>query len=377
MSLEELDLNELAAPISDAQPSGRDLREDASPKSEYREIRDERAKASRAERQAQETGEESTDAINFWRSVVKLGVKILGRQAKDLEVLACLIEGLLRTDGFGGLKFGLQLSLEIVDRFWGTLYPLPDEDGLDTTVRPLAQLNGPVLAQAFLRVPLTQGSSLGPFAGWQYRQATDLERYSDREREARIARGAVTHEQFNRAVSETAPGFFKSLLDDLNGCLAALQAFDEKLQEKWSTSDSSEPPPSFSLIREGLEDVLTIVRSISKDRLPQEAPVVPAAAGGAVVTGSGDATGMMMVAAPMVPGLGPLRNREDAFEMLGKIAEFMERLEPQSLLPSQLRKLVKEGRMTPAEYLAVLIEDSEMRGRLYKMTGLKPPEESN
>src|SRR4051794_37715800 len=113
---EVLELNSLLEPIPGDDPAGADLRADSSPTSLYYQIKDARSSARATERQAMLDGVESTTAD--WRPVVRSGQKAIAERAKDLEVVAYMIEALVRMHGFAGLRDGFKLAHELVERYW-------------------------------------------------------------------------------------------------------------------------------------------------------------------------------------------------------------------------------------------------------------------
>src|SRR6516164_4991146 len=169
-----LDLAKLVAPIPGQKPTGVDLREESSLNSAYYAIKDARNAARAAERQLVGDGEEPTSPPD-WRPVLEHGMTVLAGQSKDLEIAAYVIEALVRLHGFAGLRDGFRLARGLVENYWDGLYPQPDEDGLVTRVAPLTGLNGDdaegTLIQPIAKVPLTGGSSVGPFTQAHYLKA--------------------------------------------------------------------------------------------------------------------------------------------------------------------------------------------------------------
>ena len=161
---------------------------------------------------------------------------MLAEHAKDLEVTAYLIEALLRLKGFAGMRDGFRLAREFVEKFWDGLFPLPDEDrldeqggiveyGVEVRVAPLLGLNGGetdgTLLAPITRVPMTEVTSLGQFTLATYNEGISLKKITDAKVLAqKVDAGAVTLEMFNRAVAETKPAFYLSLVDDLKTCNA-------------------------------------------------------------------------------------------------------------------------------------------------------------
>jgi type VI secretion system protein ImpA len=263
------------------------------------------------------------------------------------------------------------MARELVAGFWDNLYPLPDEEGLSTRVLPLTWLNGAdgdgVLLTPLNRIPLTEGNSCGPFAMWQYLQASEIATTTDpAEREDRIQRGAATREQIDRACNETSAQFFLQTIQDIEDCRREFQALDEILTEKCG----HEHAPPTSRIRETLENCLRAVQEIGKKRIAEATDASANGAGGGISfdgnnRGTGGAAGGFQ-----------LSTRDDAFRILLMVADFFERNEPQSLLPAQIRRVVRWGRLTPQELFAELLDDGGALEQMFKLVGIPRPENS-
>jgi type VI secretion system protein ImpA len=350
----------LLEPLPGERATGIDPRQDASPASSFRQVKDAREEARRLERQADSDGEDSVQAGPYWRTVLQKGQALLEEQAKDLEICAYLIEALIRLDGFRGLAQGFEVARQLTDRYWGELYPEPDEDGIETTLLPLSRMNGDVLVDAIKRVPITQGVSVGPFRIWQHRQAQDLNQCSPAEQEERVQRGAVSLAMFERAIAETPQEFFQETWEDLQAADTAVEALEQSLVER-----AGSLAPTFSRVREALEDSMGVLREVAGHHLNstplEQATQDSRAPASAANTGAG-------VSFDGIP------NRDAAFALLLKVAEFFERAEPQSIIPAEIRKTVRRGRMTPQELYRDLISDQAVLDQMFRDVGLPRPE---
>src|SRR3954447_11234919 len=110
---------DLLAPISEAEPAGADLRWD----DVYRQIKEARREDDDAPMGAWQYARKTAD----WALVARLATEALQRRTKDLQIAAWLTEALLRREGLAGLRSGLELMHELVERYWDGLYP-PIED---------------------------------------------------------------------------------------------------------------------------------------------------------------------------------------------------------------------------------------------------------
>ena len=176
---EGFDLEALLAPIPGDAPQGTDIREDFSATSPYNRLRDARSEARDAER-GQDKGEaEAGDPDTAWRTVRELALKTLTETTKDLEVAAWLTEAMVRSHGLAGLAAGAQVMGGLAERYWDGVFPLPDEDGMETRVSPVTGLNGRdgngSLMQPLYKVVLfTRRQDDTPVAFYQFQQAEKL-----------------------------------------------------------------------------------------------------------------------------------------------------------------------------------------------------------
>lgn len=371
-SPEVLDFAQLLAPITGENPAGPNLREDFSPDSIYHAVRDARAAAREAERRVVYEDEEDVPEASpaDWRPILELAPKAIAEQSKDLELTALLIEALVREHGYAGLRDGFRLARELIEQFWDNLYPLPDEeDGVITRVGPLTGLNGEegegLLIAPISRVPVTEGTSHGPFTLSAYRQALELDATQDPDKRARrlALPGTVTKQMFDIAVRETSAEFFRNLLADISECSEEFKKLCEVLEEKCGKDESGYPlaPPS-SAIRNALGECLEDMQAVTRHVLGGDgeegegSEMVPVGAQGAVS--------------------GQVQNREEAFNALLRAADFFKRTEPHSPVAYALEQAVRWGRMPLPELLSELIADETAREQLFKLVGIKPPEEA-
>jgi type VI secretion system protein ImpA len=345
------------------------MRDDFSPTSPYHAIKDARSAARAAERNVV-WGDETPDLRAHWRLVVELGPRILAEKSKDLEITAWLIEGLVRLNGYAGLRDGFRLARELVERFWDVLYPLPDEEGLSTRVAPLAGLNGEeaegTLIRPILRVPITDDAGERPLTVSDYQQACDVDRLSDPDkRTQRIAQGAASMEMFRRAVSETPLAFFRTLIEDLNGCSAEFGRLCLSLESKCGKDQRGyDLAPPVSNVRNALEACRDAIRHLTKDRFPEADEASPEQVDAALATIDNS------------PGRSVQRvhSRDDAFRALLQVADFFKRTEPHSPISYALEQAVRWGRMPLPELLTELIPEEAARSHLFRLVGIQPSE---
>lgn len=366
-SLTAIDLEALLAPISDEMPTGSDCRLNPSPMSAYQQVKTARNAAREIERK-NASGGDMGSPDDEWRKVFDLAPKILRQESKDLEVACWYAEALLRRFSFQGLRDGFKLLDGLIDKYWDHLYPMPDEDGLETKVSPFTGLNGAgqegVLIPAIRTSRITQGNSTGPFAFWECQKALATQRIQDSDnREKEFGKLGFTFEDVEKAISESSNEFMTNLRDDLAECIELYRQISQRLDQYCGTYDA---PPT-SLIISSLEDCLAVVKHLGQNKFP----VIDTMADAPIATDDGATS-----AAPVThnSAAGPLATREQAFKQLLEISEFFRKREPHSPISYVLEKAVKWGNMSLSELMQELISDRNVLEQYSKLTGVKTEE---
>jgi type VI secretion system protein ImpA len=369
-SPEVLEFGELLEPIPGENPTGVDLRADSSPGSLYYAIKDARSQARAAERQVVMDDEEG-GAPADWRPVTRNGTKALKEKTKDLEIVAYMIEALVREHGFPGLRDGFRLARALVEKFWDGLFPVPDEEGLATRVAALSGLNGDdaegTLIAPIAKVPITDVTSIGRLTSADYQKALAISKIADPElREKKIAKGGLSVEAFERAVREGSPKFYAGLVEDLTQCVAEFAKMTAALDERCG----GHAPPSSS-IRSALETCLDTVKSVARDKLALIETGGETASGSATSAASAEGDRVSTNGGGLGVSADALRTREDALRQLLKVADYFRRSEPHTPLSYALEQVVRWGKMTLPELLTELIPDDAPRNSLFKQIGIK------
>ncbi len=369
-TIQTIDIDALLVPISEQQPTGVDVRQDDAPMSRYRQVKDARHKARRQESQGIWDDDDQASEPADWAPVLREAPTLIGEQSKDLEVAAWLTEALIRQHGYAGLRDGFRLCRELVDRYWDDLYPQPDPDEpadayeVPLRVAALAGLNGSdqdgPLVSAIKAVSLVDSQELGPVGLSLYQQAVALDKIEDaNERAKRLEHGSISTQMFEKAVAESSASFFRTLISDLD---EARQEFAKLCESLETRCGSNQAPPS-SNIRLALNDCYDCVTGISRDILAADMPMEE--------SGDGDST---TGGAPRVSG--PIQSREQAFAVIGQVAQFFRQSEPHSVLAWQLEECIRWGRMSLPDLLADLIADGSAREQLFRRVGIPPPTET-
>ncbi len=372
-----VDINSLLEPISAENAVGTDIRSDTSVKSLYTQIRDSRKSARAAERSALFEGsnpeeQEATKkaialADEHWRKVLDLAPNILKNHTKDLEVACWYTEALVRKAGIKGLKNGFTLIRQLIERYWDNIFPLPDEDGVATRVAPIAGLNGEeatgVLLVPIRSIYITENYPPGPFTFWQYQQALGAPKPTEEGTTGQSLKNTGIMAEFEKTVALSSQEFYVELRDDVRSCLEEYRLVSQLLDERCGSNDS---PPTSGIINL-LEDLLSTINHVAKDKLPL-----------AILDEQGSSDGTPGNS-KNTPGSasGPIKTREDAFKQLYYISQFFRKTEPHSPISYVIEKAVKWGNMTLGELITDLIPDSNSRQMYSTLTGVKTTQDDS
>ncbi len=152
-----IDLDAILTPIEGENPAGENLRYTAT----YDAIQEARREEDVLDRGDWDREVKTAD----WELVKRLAVEALTEKTKDIQISVWLLESLVKTEGFNGLDAGLQVTTELMERFWEHVYPEIEDDDLDYRIGPLEFMNDK-LWLAVKQVPITDASAGGGGYSW-------------------------------------------------------------------------------------------------------------------------------------------------------------------------------------------------------------------
>lgn len=368
-----IELESLLKPIADDNPVGDDIRENASATSPYSTIKDART-AARASERNHMFDSDTSEADQLWRQVLDLAPDILQNHAKDLEVASWYTEALIRRYGFQGLRDGFRLIHGLINQYWDDIYPLPDEDGIETRVASLAGLNGEgnegVLIPPIRKAEITQGNDPGPYSLWEYQQVLDVEKLIDEEdKREKLSKLGFGLEDINEAVSQSDESFFIDITEDISESIDTYREISQTLDERCGINDS---PPTSNIINI-LQDCLGAIKHLAKFKLPSDEEEDQSA--DSAESDTADFNASSQNNAQNISG--PVKSREDAFRQLKNISAFFRKTEPHSPISYIIERAVVWGDMPLDSLIKELIPDPSARDIFGSLTGVKTEDDYN
>ncbi|MGA8152322.1 MAG: type VI secretion system protein TssA [Terriglobales bacterium] len=318
--------DDLLKPIEGPNPSGVSLR--------YDPVYDKIKEARREEDQPPPGMTEQDRKVADNTMVIKLTTEALATKTKDLQLAAWLTEALLKQRGFAGLKEGLLVCCGLLETFWDSIYPEPEDGDLQARSAPLGFV-GTKLDIPLKLVPVVVKLNYGTFDYQQSREIGYEDQAKTDEAKAKraqlIKEGKLAPEVFDKAFEETPKKFYAQAEKDLDNCLQTLARLDKFCDEKLGSEG-----PSFGPLKSGLEASRHIIHGFLQKKREKEPDPVEA-----VETAPGDNAG---AAGGTAGDAGPVRTGvlisvetssepPDRLEAIRKIAEaaaFLRRREPKS-----------------------------------------------
>ena len=261
----KIDIEAILAPIPGDNPAGEDLR--------YGPAYDQIKEARRADDLLDRGDWQREIKTSDWDAVITTAVDALINKSKDLQIAAWLTEALVDTEGFSGLAIGLKLLAGFLRDYWEHVYPVIEDGDLDFRIGPIEHMNEK-LWLAVKQVPLTDKDATPGYSWLQWQESRqvgyeadirnqygDVDENKKKARNASIAEGKITAEDFDAAVARSSKPYYKSLAEDLTVCLEEFKRFDDTVDEKFGSE-----APRLAELREALEDCERVIMKIFKEK---------------------------------------------------------------------------------------------------------------
>jgi type VI secretion system protein ImpA len=255
------------------------------------------------------------------------------KTSKDLRLLVYLGSALLRTDGIEAFSDTLATASAWVERYWGEVYPLIDEDAfirqsaLNCFADPVAVVEG------LRRAPLVSSRQHGRFSLRDIDIAA-AQLKSDAE--------SQSEKQIQAAFAATPFDELTALSESVTRAIGSLASLDAIMRRE----GGGDVAPNFEPLSSALKKVDLVLRSRMSSHPDAKTNEDPDRT--ATTDGERGAAGARAVIA-----VGAIKSREDAIRALDAAAEFFRRNEPSSPIPLFLDRA---KRLVAKDFLEVLAD---------------------
>lgn len=370
----EASLAELLKPISEQQPCGMPIRYEP----EYDALRE----ARREDDASLPAGVWQADIKRAdWGKVQQLAETLLRTRSKDLVVASWLGEAWLHLEGLAGLARALAMLAQLCDHFSEQLHPIPENsENSDAGYRagPLQWLAQRYAETLRIQVPLLPGIQ-PPLTldGWQRLHSRLLTAESGGSK-AKSEQVSLQQQlkQFQGAADSLPENVLHQSLENISQSRDWLARLD-----RWCNQTLAEEAPSFTPILEVLQRMESVLLGLLEQRPPSASSQLQPTADlvtDSTTDPSANPAKVAIAAPPQTDGatqtrgvmLPSLASREQAYQALQLIANYLSAIEPHSPVPYFLRQAVDWGRKPLPELLSELIEADDNARRLWKQLGV-------
>ncbi|HYZ64300.1 MAG TPA: type VI secretion system protein TssA [Acetobacteraceae bacterium] len=352
----------LARPIEGDAPAGEDLRLDVSPQSLYFRLRDARAEARAAERQADNDPAPGGAVPAQWATVRDLALTALTQRTKDIEIACWLTESLTRSRSLDGLADGVEGLVALIRHYWNQgLFPAPDEQDPEARLVAVTGMSGQdrdgSLLQPLRKVLLFTRVDGTPITFWEYERSRELAALGQADKTARAMQASVPFAELEIEARGHGRDALQLLAKDVARALAAWRSLEEVV----AGVETGDAVPATGRVRALLERLNTVVERY----VPAEAAVEASAADEPQVT--------PLAGAPASAALP--QGRDALLDEILRISAVFRASEPNAPLSFTLDEAVRRARLSWPELLRELLPDVAARSAVLVGAGVHPPEE--
>lgn len=303
-----------------------------------------------------------------WTEVEKLCIEALVTRAKDLQIAAWLLEAWLHLHEFQGVKDGLDVLRELVERFWADLHPQVVNGDLEFRIAPIDWINEKLSIQLKL-LPITSPHSEDVAAyGWSdWENACRTEVNDPKLRPAAVnaSPAKLTPEEFQKSVMFTPTAFFAKLAGEVEVAIEACTQLESSLDRL-----CGKQTPSLRQFYAVLDSVHAYLMSTLTPHDPEDslASLALAQAGPAEVAEA-------VVMGPVF-GSGSITSRDEAYRRLAEAAEYLSRMEPHSPAPYLVKRAILWGSMSLPQLLREVVRNQTELSEIFRLLEMGNVEKS-
>ena len=323
-----------------------------------------------------------------WSKVIEIGTSTLIEKSKDLRVAAILSESLIRRHGFEGFNTGVALLTALLENCWDDLHPrVVDDDDIESRSLILEwYAQKATMALTLQNITAPTSSEKYNFSEWLnveklIRLYEGMTR-KERERAERTAPAKPSIEGYDNSFAETPTEWLEANKQYLEDGTRLLLKLDEVISQKMTSY-----APNLSPLKNTLNNVATKLTGMHQNRMSSEMELIQSEPvhqeHDAPINDSNDTKDTPILekknnisaAKKQLNQTANIGSRDEAYDLLKKITEYLMRADPHSPTPYLLRRAVSFRNMTFADMITMFVDDEWQRTNLLKLMGANDSED--
>jgi type VI secretion system protein ImpA len=299
-----------------------------------------------------------------WTEVEKLCIEALTTRTKDLQIAAWLLEAWLHLYEFEGVKDGLDVLRELVERFWTDLHPQVVNGDLEFRIAPITWINEKLSIQLkLLRItsPHSEDVVAYGWSDWENACRTEINDPKLRPAAVNASPPKLTPAEFQKSVMFTPTAFFAKLAGEVEVAMEACTQLESSLDRL-----CGKQTPSLRQFYAVLDSVHGYLMSTLAPRDPEDSLASLALAQAAPVCRHPAEVAEAVVTGPVF-GSGSITSRDEAYRRLAEAAEYLSRIEPHSPAPYLVKRAILWGSMSLPELLREVVRNQTELSEIFRL----------
>lgn len=293
-----------------------------------------------------------------YKTIEQMCINILQHTSKDLHIAAILTEVWAHLYGLPGLTLGLELIVQLCEKFWSTLHPYNPEN-MEARLSTFVWINdklSDVLLKTSITKPKIPGSTSFTLASLVDARQLELTLQKAGSRRPEIVEQAIqenqpTLEAISKSMLATPLSFYEELLRNINLIVLTIETLEEFLEEKFKED---------AVTLKNFDAYLIQIETYAEEALIQKKSHVDKAPQNEKEASADE---------PHSFDYEQLKHitLEQLYDLLEKLAERLEELDPRSPSHKLLRKAIEWGNMSTTDFVHELARNNINPSELSKL----------
>lgn len=291
-----------------------------------------------------------------WEQVNRICQETLKNRSKDLQIAAWLTEAWLHLEGISGLAHGLELVLELTQKYWDEIHPEIEKSGFELRVVPYEWINARLSEEIpSILISMPSDRSALPYSFLNYSDANRHEISLKRNPSHTTGEEKpLSPAKVSISIDQTPTAFYRHIDESCRLALKTMTELEDCLRLHVGTD-----APAFYRLREKVDAIQRFIHHILDERGEKQDPKksVP------------EDTSRLPPKRKTISG--QIESREQAYSLLGDVAAYLERAEPHSPTPYLIHRAIAWGGMSLSEVVADTLQSGRDMSLLLDILNVK------